>query len=313
MAAIVFFAVLTIACADDILANDFHIPFERLIEILQYSVLIGPVVGFVIAYKACQALQRTHAHPIQRPIGGIIIRTSDGAYHTLAEHARERPRRRHGENGHGENGHGADGRPWRRSAPAPTVTKPAPVGAADDARRPFRLAGDWGGRSRPARPGWRVTAGPPPRAPTLVCGAPAEPAGWRRRSNAVPRGPLVRSGPRAEKAGGWGRTQGRGAPPAPLLVAALPFTPVRAGPRSVVVLGVGIQVTRMPGRGGGLLFLLGVGHFDLGFGLGDPPDHGPEEQDAGGDQVHSCRRSGRATPKIKPSPIPAGQIEAEGK
>ncbi len=92
MAAIVFFAVLTIACADDLLANDFHIPFERLIEILQYSVLIGPVVGFLIAYKACQALQRTDAHPIQRPIGGIIIRTADGAYHTLAEH--------HG-NGHG--------------------------------------------------------------------------------------------------------------------------------------------------------------------------------------------------------------------
>ena len=38
----------------------------------------------LIAYKACKALQRTDAHPIQRPIGGIIVRTADGAYHTLA-------------------------------------------------------------------------------------------------------------------------------------------------------------------------------------------------------------------------------------
>ena len=119
MAAIVFFSVLTIACADDLLANDFHIPFERLIEILQYCVLVGPVVGFLIAYKACQALQRTHAHPIQRPIGGIIVRTSDGAYHTLAE--------MHG-NGHGA-AHG------RRRGTGTARTGP-PAMATGAARRP---------------------------------------------------------------------------------------------------------------------------------------------------------------------------------
>ena len=98
VAAIVFFTVLTLACATDLLANNLHIAFERLIEILQYSALIGPVVGFLVAYKTCQALQRTGAHPIQRPVGGTIIRTADGAYHTLSEH--------HG-NGHG-NGHGGE-------------------------------------------------------------------------------------------------------------------------------------------------------------------------------------------------------------
>ncbi len=112
VAAIIFFSVLTIACADDILSADFHIPFERMIEILQYSVLVGPVVGFIIAYKACQALQRSHAHPIQRPIGGIIVRTADGAYHTLAEmHGNGHgPHAGAGENGHGEDrADGADG------------------------------------------------------------------------------------------------------------------------------------------------------------------------------------------------------------
>jgi ubiquinol-cytochrome c reductase cytochrome b subunit len=101
VAAIIFFSVLTLACATDLLANNFHIAFERLIEILQYSALIGPVVGFLVAYKACQALQRSHAHPIQRPVGGIIIRTADGAYHTLSEH--------HGDGHAGENGHGKEG------------------------------------------------------------------------------------------------------------------------------------------------------------------------------------------------------------
>ena len=38
VAAIIFFSVLTLACATDLLANNFHIAFERLIEILQYSV-----------------------------------------------------------------------------------------------------------------------------------------------------------------------------------------------------------------------------------------------------------------------------------
>ncbi|MGH9054608.1 MAG: cytochrome bc1 complex cytochrome b subunit [Acidimicrobiales bacterium] len=105
VAAIIFYADLTLACGTDVLANDFHIPFERLIEILQYGAILGPIAGFLIAYKACHALQRSHAHPIQRPIGGIIIRTASGAYHTLGDHA-------HG-NGHAAavegNGHAGAG------------------------------------------------------------------------------------------------------------------------------------------------------------------------------------------------------------
>jgi ubiquinol-cytochrome c reductase cytochrome b subunit len=105
VAAITFYAILTMATGDDILSNDFHVPFERIIEILQISVLVVPIVGFVIAYKVCKALQRTDAHPIQRPLGGIIIRSPDGAYHTLGEiHADGHAA---GEDGHaaGENGH----------------------------------------------------------------------------------------------------------------------------------------------------------------------------------------------------------------
>lgn len=86
VAAVIFFTILTAASGDDILAINLHIPFERVYEYLQYGLVAGPVIGFAIAYKACQALQRTDAHPIQRPLGGVIYRTKDGAYHTVGEH-----------------------------------------------------------------------------------------------------------------------------------------------------------------------------------------------------------------------------------
>ncbi|HET9058900.1 MAG TPA: cytochrome b N-terminal domain-containing protein [Acidimicrobiales bacterium] len=95
--ALCFFADLTIASATDLIGNALSMSFELLIEILQYASFVAPIVGGLIAYRACILLQRTGTHPIQRPVGGIIVRDETGAYHTLgASH------------GHGEeaNGHG---------------------------------------------------------------------------------------------------------------------------------------------------------------------------------------------------------------
>ncbi|MHB1534740.1 MAG: cytochrome bc1 complex cytochrome b subunit [Acidimicrobiales bacterium] len=105
VAALLFFTDLTFASATDLLGNDFHISFERLIEILQYGSFVGPAVGAMVAYRVCKALQRTNAHPIQRPIGGIIVRDSTGAYHTLGDHHHA-----HGadHDDHATNGHHAD-------------------------------------------------------------------------------------------------------------------------------------------------------------------------------------------------------------
>jgi ubiquinol-cytochrome c reductase cytochrome b subunit len=103
VACIIFFTVETLATAADLLANNLRIGFERIIEILQIAVLVGPIVGFAIAFYTCRALQKTNAHPIQRPIGGIILRASDGSYHTLGDH--------HAPASAGENGHGNGDRP----------------------------------------------------------------------------------------------------------------------------------------------------------------------------------------------------------
>ncbi|HET9692554.1 MAG TPA: ubiquinol-cytochrome c reductase cytochrome b subunit [Acidimicrobiales bacterium] len=85
VAAITFFTICTLASATDLLGNDTHIAFERLIEILQIGVFVAPVLAGAIAYKACVALQRTGNHVIMQPVGGILIRTADGAYHTLGD------------------------------------------------------------------------------------------------------------------------------------------------------------------------------------------------------------------------------------
>ena len=110
VAAIIFFAILTVGCGTDILANNLHIGFERIYEYLQWGLIVGPVVGFGITFRACKALQATDAHPIQRPLGGVIYRTSTGAYHTVGEHH--------------EDGHGPEEGPGSPSAPS---EHPAPV------------------------------------------------------------------------------------------------------------------------------------------------------------------------------------------
>jgi len=111
-AALMFLAVLTFASATDLLGNDFHVPFERLIEILQYGVIVGPAVTAAITYKVCTALQRTDAHPITKPIGGIIVRHANGSYHTLGDvhHGAHAGNGDHAGNGHGGAGNGANGR-----------------------------------------------------------------------------------------------------------------------------------------------------------------------------------------------------------
>ncbi len=108
--ALAFFTDLTFASGTDLLGNDLHMPFERLIEILQYGVFVAPLVAGAIAYKTCQALQRTDAHPIMKPVGGILIRTADGAYHTLGdEHGAHGDHDGHGHavDDHDGNGHAA--------------------------------------------------------------------------------------------------------------------------------------------------------------------------------------------------------------
>jgi ubiquinol-cytochrome c reductase cytochrome b subunit len=109
VAALVFFSVLTMASASDLLGNDFHISYELIIEMLQALVFIGPLAAGLITYRVCISLQRTGTMIIKKPVGGIIIRGTDGAYHTLGDdHGGHDDHASAGDgNGHG-NGNGHD-------------------------------------------------------------------------------------------------------------------------------------------------------------------------------------------------------------
>ena len=117
--ALVFFADLTLASATDVIGNGLQISFERLIEILQYGSFIGPIVGGLVAYRACLLLQSSGAHPIQRPVAGIITRDAMGAYHTLgAAHANGHAGDGHDGPGHQGDEHEGDGHGGHEADPA---------------------------------------------------------------------------------------------------------------------------------------------------------------------------------------------------
>jgi ubiquinol-cytochrome c reductase cytochrome b subunit len=101
VAALFFFGDLTIASATDLIGNALQISFELLIEILQYGAFISPIVAGIVAYRVCLLLQRTGAHPIQRPVGGVIYRDAHGGIHTLGAP--------HDEEALAGDGHGTDG------------------------------------------------------------------------------------------------------------------------------------------------------------------------------------------------------------
>jgi ubiquinol-cytochrome c reductase cytochrome b subunit len=83
VAALAFFVDLTLASATDLIGSALGVAFETLIEIMQYGTFVAPIVAGVVAYRVCLRLQRGAVHPIQRPVGGIMVRDAKGGYHTL--------------------------------------------------------------------------------------------------------------------------------------------------------------------------------------------------------------------------------------
>ena len=186
VAAIIFFADLTMACATDIMGNKLQISFERLIEILQYGSFIGPIAGGLVAYRACLLLQAGGVHPIQRPVGGTIVRDERGAYHTLGAS--------HGENGHDADGHHGSGQDGAEHSGAEVLER---VGAGPEAQaedRPRRAGGGLGPlRTRSGRALRRRAEGAARRAARMARpqAEPADRPWWiRRTKQALPDCPV---------------------------------------------------------------------------------------------------------------------------
>jgi hypothetical protein len=68
---------------NDIFGVLLGVPVETITRILQWSLVIGPVVTFLATYWICRGLSRTRLRPAQINAGVRLSRTSDGGYETV--------------------------------------------------------------------------------------------------------------------------------------------------------------------------------------------------------------------------------------
>jgi ubiquinol-cytochrome c reductase cytochrome b subunit len=87
VATLSFYLVLFVAGGDDVLASTFGLSLQSMIHIFQASLLIVPVVSGYVTWRVCKELSRQRAHPIQRPVAGVVTRTVTGGYEVVGEPA----------------------------------------------------------------------------------------------------------------------------------------------------------------------------------------------------------------------------------
>ena len=85
VATLSFYLVLFLAGGDDVLASTFGLSLQAMIHTFQASLLIVPVVSGYVTWRVCKELSRQRAHPIQRPVAGVVTRTVTGGYEVVGE------------------------------------------------------------------------------------------------------------------------------------------------------------------------------------------------------------------------------------
>ncbi|GAA1058573.1 menaquinol-cytochrome c reductase cytochrome b subunit [Agromyces luteolus] len=81
VAAIVFYGTLWAAGSADLIATQFSLTFEGVIAALQATLVLGPIIGFAIARRACLGLQRRDRDALRHGYEtGRIVRLPGGEY-----------------------------------------------------------------------------------------------------------------------------------------------------------------------------------------------------------------------------------------
>ncbi|TDE26687.1 ubiquinol-cytochrome c reductase cytochrome b subunit [Actinomadura sp. 6K520] len=81
VAGVVFFGTLWLAGANDVIAERFHISLFATTWFFRVLIILGPVVGYAVAYRICLGLQRRDLGLVQHGLEtGIIRRSPDGGY-----------------------------------------------------------------------------------------------------------------------------------------------------------------------------------------------------------------------------------------
>ena len=78
---IVFYGVLWAEGANDVIADQFHVPLYTVTWIARVLVIVGPVAACVIARRICLGLQRQDARTLEHGVEtGIILQSPDGEF-----------------------------------------------------------------------------------------------------------------------------------------------------------------------------------------------------------------------------------------
>jgi ubiquinol-cytochrome c reductase cytochrome b subunit len=81
VAGMTFYGLLWLAGGNDIIAKTFEIPLFATTWFFRIGVIVGPVLGFVIARRMALGLQRRERHMLEHGVEtGIIKRLPNGAY-----------------------------------------------------------------------------------------------------------------------------------------------------------------------------------------------------------------------------------------
>ncbi|NKZ06821.1 ubiquinol-cytochrome c reductase cytochrome b subunit [Actinomadura latina] len=81
VAGVVFYGTLWLAGGNDVLADRFHIPLFWTTWFFRALIILGPVLGYIIAYRLCVGLQRRDLGLVSHGLEtGIIRQSPDGGY-----------------------------------------------------------------------------------------------------------------------------------------------------------------------------------------------------------------------------------------
>ncbi|MFI0368990.1 cytochrome bc complex cytochrome b subunit [Actinomadura sp. 1N219] len=81
VAGVVFFGMLWLAGGNDVLAERFHISLFATTWFFRFAIILGPIIGYIVAYRICVGLQRRDlgvaAHGLET---GVIRMSPDGKF-----------------------------------------------------------------------------------------------------------------------------------------------------------------------------------------------------------------------------------------
>ncbi|MFG2076469.1 cytochrome bc1 complex cytochrome b subunit [Nonomuraea maritima] len=81
VAGIVYYGVLWLAGGNDLIATHFHISLNATTWIFRVAVVVGPVLGFVVARRICMGLTARDGHTAAHGVEtGVIVRAPEGGF-----------------------------------------------------------------------------------------------------------------------------------------------------------------------------------------------------------------------------------------